>query len=179
MVLFLHHSCTGSPPNGVLSRIFISTVPSPRTHRVSYSRRVPARISSNSLSISLVIHQRRGLEDLGKTLPVSMFSIDLISFLDSRTGRLSNDFPVLRKLCLVWVRDHHIPFARSLIAYAVRPTFELVINPFPLQPPDLDAWHIFDTVLFALCCKSHGRISIAIDSQLGYPFPLTTCVPRR
>ncbi len=126
-------------------------------------------------------HRRWNLESRGKSLPVSSIHGYPISFLDPRTGAFSHGISVLRELTLSGMEVQHIPFARALIAHTIRPTptlEDLTILGYPGENPDTAAWHLIDTILFALHRKSQIRIDAVTNLNMGTLLPLMSLVRR-
>ena len=95
---------------------------------------------------------------------------------DPCTDAFMHGFPNLRKLAFEVARESDIEYARALIARAVRPKLMLDIKAFAIWDDNMDIWHPFDTVLFALrfCHKLQVRMSELENRYHALPdyFPL-------
>ncbi len=72
---------------------------------------------------------------------------------------------MLREILLVHLGSCDIPFARGLIAHAARPTLTLSVRMESYENyangnPDFEAWHLFDTILFAVHYTARARVKL-------------------
>lgn len=71
--------------------------------------------------------------------------------------------------------DDDVEEARVLVAHAFRPALVLEIRNLIRGDSDTEAWHLFDTILFALYRKYRIDVSIVHEDWVEF-FPLMSLV---
>ena len=75
------------------------------------------------------------------------------------------------------MRECHLPYARAMIAHMIRRPVVLGIYPDLDESTLSGAWHLFDTILFALHCKSLICAEFTSSAeQVSALFPLMSVV---
>ncbi len=75
------------------------------------------------------------------------------------------------------MRECHLPYAAGVVAHVIRRPFVLGIHSYPGESPFSGAWHLFDTILFALRCKYPILVEFTTSiEQLSDLFPLMSVV---
>ncbi len=108
------------------------------------------------------------------------FAVYPVSSLNSpRTDVISRGCPALHTIRVYRMRNQYIPFVRALISHTLKPALAIEIYPYIDESPTSDAWHLFDSILFALHCRSQGG-SVVLPPLFNNPltahFPMMSIV---